>query len=137
MKQQRPNIEVEDFVKAYKFLRVPAGYLGESFTKGYLLVYFLMRSKETGRLRLYESSYELLLTAKFLKKAYEAVKLKGRMIEIINPAKLAEMIVKWEDENKKFSTKLKIEFNSDAETVMNEILNFQQEARERGWLVLT
>ena len=132
----KPNIQLEDFIKGYRFLRVPRGYSGESFTKAHLLVYMLMRSKVDDKMRLYETSYTVPMTAKFLKQAKGAVTVKGREIKLDSSAKLVELIHQWEDEGKTVTTDLKKEFEADFAQVMDEILELQTEAKDRGWVVL-
>ena len=133
----KPNIKLEDFIKGYRFLRVPRGWAGESFTKAHLLVYLLMKSKIDDKMRLYETSYTVPLTDKFIKQAWEGITLKqGRHIILENPTKLAEEMIEWDDPNKTVITDLKKEFAADFGQVMDEVLALQNEARDRGWTVL-
>ena len=136
IQKMKPNIQLEDFIKGYRFLRVPRGWAGESFTKAHLLVYLLMKSKIDDKMRLYETSYTVPLTDKFIKHAWEGISLKGRNLKIEDPLKLAEKLVSWDDPNKKVEIDLKKEFEADFAQVMDEVLELQTEARERGWTVL-
>lgn len=87
-------------------------------------------------MRLYETSYTVTLTSKFINQAWEGMKLKGRTIEILDPHKLAEAIIGWDDPNKVVVTDLKKEFDSEFSQVMDEVLELQNEAKDRGWTVL-
>ncbi|MBC8553456.1 MAG: hypothetical protein H8D23_27895 [Candidatus Brocadiales bacterium] len=132
----KPNIETEDFIKGYRFLRIPLAYAGEAFTKAHLLVYMLMKSKEGGNMRLYETSYTVPMTSAFINKAWEGLRLQGRSFVIENPHKIVEEMMDSSDKNKVVTTDLKKEFEADFTQVMEEILELQNEAKDRGWIVL-
>lgn len=125
----------EDFVKGYRFLRVPVAWLGENFTKGILEIYILTKSEDKTKFKLYRVTYIIPLTIKFIKFAYQSVKLKGRKIILLDSEKLAGKIIEWEDKNKIVITSLDKEFKTDFETVIEEILALQLKAKERGWLL--
>jgi len=132
----KPDITKEEFVQSYRFLRIPMAYAGESFTKGRLLVYLLMRDLADDTMRLYEATYEVPLTGKFLKEAWEGLTLRGRKIVVEDHAKLANFLVSWDDDNKIVTTKLLKEFGSDFESIMDHVLELQTEASERGWTLI-
>lgn len=133
---KKPNIQLEDFVKGYRFLRVPKAYAGEAFTKVRLEVFLLMKSKLDDRLRLYKSTYTVPMTAKFIKDNRSSVETTGRVIKVTDAKQLAEDIVSWDDDNTSVDTDIEKEFDSDFSIVMDEILDLQNEARDRGWIVL-
>jgi hypothetical protein len=126
----------EEFVKGYRFLRIPPAYAGESFTKGYLLVYFLTKSNEEKKMYLYETSYKVPINAKFLKFAKDDISLNGLVLEIKNEKNLAEKFIEFNDIKKEVTMILKEEFELNPIKVMDKIFEFQKEAKERGWIVL-
>ncbi len=132
----KPDITKEDFIQSYRFLRIPLAYAGEAFTKGHLLVYLVMQDLEDDTMRLYEAKYTVSLTSKFLKEAVASLHLSGREITVDDPHELANFLVSWDDPNKVVTTKLLKEFDSDFEVVMDEILELQTEAIERGWTLI-
>ncbi len=132
----KPDITKEDFIQSYRFLRIPLAYAGESFTKGHLLVYLVMKDLKDSTMRLYETTYTAPISAKFLKEATASLHVQGRDITVDNPNELANFLVSWDDPNKTVTTKLLKEFGSDFETIMEEILELQTEAIERGWQII-
>ena len=85
-------------------------------------------------MRLYRTSYKIPMNSAFLKFAWEGISLKGRNLEVENMGHLTSLMIDWEHESKTVTTNLVKEFDADFEKVMDEILDLQTQAIERGWI---
>jgi hypothetical protein len=131
----KPNPEKEEFVQGYRFLRVPVAYMGEAFTKAFLYNYIITKDLQAKKFNMYQTSYELKLTANILKKHSNAIQIAqpSKNIVVISNNELAKLLL---SDYSKSETKLVKEFKGGQEQIINIVFNIKKEAKERGWVPL-
>lgn len=128
----RPKLKGE-FEKTYRFAHLPSVWMGESFTKAYVEVFFLTKEKETKKYRLYKIKYKANLTSDFFKEMDKrnVAELNSGRIDYESQENFIREITRWKHTDIEPLTKID-EFVGEFDLLTDKILELQISAKERG-----